>query len=44
MSNEENIELTKEIGKEEIVKEIWGLDLDKAPSPNGCTIQFFHAF
>jgi hypothetical protein len=43
VSNEENLELTKEIGMEENVKEIWGLDPDKSPSPDGFTIHFFCA-
>ena len=44
VSNEENLDLIKYIKEHEIIKVIWGLNLDKAPSLYGCSIHIFHDY
>lgn len=41
---DENLELTKVIIEREVRNAIWSLDSDKAPSPDGFSINFFRLF
>ena len=43
ISNAENRELENPIMEHEIRSEIWSLHADKAPGPNGFTINFYRA-
>eukprot|EP00253_Pinus_taeda_P022451 PITA_22451 len=38
---EDNVALTNEVTEEEIIKVIWSMESDKAPSPDGFTIHFY---
>jgi hypothetical protein len=37
----DNCQLTKEISEEEIEHVVWSMDLDKAPGPDGFSINFY---
>jgi hypothetical protein len=43
VSDEENMELNKEMEEEEIIDATWGLELDKTSSMDGFSIHYYHA-
>jgi hypothetical protein len=43
VTREENSELTREMEDEEIIRAIWGLELENDLGPNGFSIYFYHA-
>ena len=44
VSEHENNQLVKDITEEEIIKEVWSLEPDKGPGPDGFPIIFYHSF
>ena len=43
ISDKENEELGKQISEQEIIEEIWALQPEKSPGPDGFTINFYRA-